>query len=100
MYEVRGQMFVTTAGRTNQEMIEAAKNVALELGIEYIPRQKRSINDLTNEQGSDCIVAGKERLELFRKENGSFPFFFHPNSAMFRIKRLQMNEHDPFVEAT
>lgn len=91
-------MFVTTAGRTNQKMIEKAIGIAKELNVEYIPRRKTSILQLQEEENSDCIVIGKERFELFGKGQ-KHPFFFHPNSAMFRIKRLLNGEHDPFVEA-
>lgn len=91
-------MFVTTAGRTNQEMIEKAREMAGNLEVDYIPRNKKSIHYLQNQANSECIVVGKERLELFGKGE-SQPFFFHPNSAMFRIKRLMNREHDPFVDA-
>ncbi|MGJ7909483.1 class I SAM-dependent methyltransferase [Neobacillus sp. LXY-1] len=91
-------MFVTTSGRTNQHLIETAIGVAETLEIPYVPRRKKSISLLQNEKDSHCIVVGKDRLELH--ETGSTePFFFHPNSAMFRIKRLINGEHDPFAEA-
>lgn len=90
-------MFITTAGRTNKQMIEKAMRTAKELGAEYIPRNKKSIKLLQMERESDCIVVGKDRFELFCLEQR--PFFFHPNSAMFRIKRLINGEHDPFAEA-
>jgi hypothetical protein len=92
-------MFVTTAGRTNQQMIEKAMENAEQLKVSYIPRQKKSIYRLQKESNSECIVVGKERLELFHKDAAQ-PFFFHPNSAMFRIKRLARGEHDPFAEAS
>lgn len=91
-------MFVTTAGRTNEYMIEKATETAAILGVEYFPRNKRSIQSLQKERDSDCIVVGKERHELFAKGERE-PFFFHPNSAMFRIKRLMKQEHDPFADA-
>lgn len=91
-------MFVTTAGRTNQQMIEKAMKTAIQLGVPYIPRKKKSIQTMQKETDSECIVVGKERLELFHKESTQ-SFFFHPNSAMFRIKRLAKGEHDPFSEA-
>ncbi|MFZ7943124.1 hypothetical protein ACO1D1_05675, partial [Neobacillus sp. 19] len=47
---------------------------------------------------SDCLVVGKDRVELFEK-GSTLPFFFHPNSAMFRIKRLLSGENDPFADA-
>jgi hypothetical protein len=91
-------MFVTTAGRTNEHMIEKATETAAILEVEYIPRNKRSIKSIQKEMDSDCIVVGKERHELFGKGERQ-PFFFHPNSAMFRIKRLMNQEHDPFADA-
>lgn len=91
-------MFVTTAGRTNDEMIVKAKETAKRLNASYIPRKKKSVLRLQDEINSDCLVVGKERLELF-PQGSSQPFFFHPNSAMFRIKRLINGEHDPFADA-
>ncbi|MCQ6277831.1 class I SAM-dependent methyltransferase [Bacillus sp. EB600] len=91
-------MFVTTAGRTNQEMIKKAREMAGNLKVDYIPRNKKSIHYLQMQANSECMVVGKERIELFGKGE-SQPFFFHPNSAMFRIKRLMKREHDPFVDA-
>lgn len=91
-------MFVTTAGRTNQEMINKANEIAANLKLPYRPRKKKSINQLQEKSNSDCLVVGKERLELYEK-GSTLPFFFHPNSAMFRIKRLLKGEHDPFSEA-
>ncbi|WP_445492994.1 class I SAM-dependent methyltransferase [Niallia sp. 03133] len=91
-------MIVTTAGRTDQVMIEQAKEIALELQLPFIPRRKKSVNLLKKEYQQDVIVIGKNRYELFLLAAQS-PFFFHPNSAVFRIKRLQNNEQDPFIEA-
>lgn len=91
-------MFVTTAGRTNQQMIEKAMEIADRLAVPYVMRRKKSVHTLQNENNSECIVVGKERLELFPLGNEQ-PFFFHPNSAMFRIKRLANGEHDPFADA-
>lgn len=91
-------MFVTTAGRTNEEMIKKAKEVALELKTSYIARNKKTVKALQNLYKEDCIVVGKERLELFSLGEND-PFFFHPSSSMFRIKRLMENGHDPFIEA-
>jgi len=91
-------MFVTTAGRTNQDMINKAIDIAANLEVPYLPRKKKSINQLQEKTNSDCLVIGKERFELFEK-GSPLPFFFHPNSAMFRIKRLLSGEHDPFADA-
>ncbi|MDQ0412018.1 class I SAM-dependent methyltransferase [Mesobacillus stamsii] len=91
-------MFVTTAGRTDEQMTAQAKMIATELGTEFIPRKKTSVSKLQEQIKDDCLVVGKERLELFPLGEIE-PFFFHPNSAMFRIKRLMSGERDPLIEA-
>lgn len=90
-------IFVTTAGRTNQDMVDQAILIAQKLEVPYVQRNKKSISHLQQKWDSSCIVVGKERLELF-EHGGTLPFFFHPNSAMFRIKRLLRGEHDPFAD--
>lgn len=91
-------MIVTTAGRTNEEMIMRAKETANIFQVPYIPRLKRSIQAVQQQAHDDCLVIGKTRLELFPFGEQE-PCFFHPNSATFRIKRLQAGERDPFIEA-
>ncbi|MED1205370.1 class I SAM-dependent methyltransferase [Heyndrickxia acidicola] len=92
-------MFVTTAGRFNTRLINEAIKAAGELGIPFQPRNGISIEKLmVKASSSSSMVVGKERIELYFK-NKEYPFFFHPNSASFRIKRLLMGEKDPFIEA-
>ncbi|WP_080845712.1 class I SAM-dependent methyltransferase [Cytobacillus gottheilii] len=91
-------MLVTTCGRPNEKNIHHAKQTAEELGVQFVPRRKRSILRIQEQENSDCIVVGKERLELYRQADPE-PFFFHPNSAMFRMKRILRDEHDPFLHA-
>ncbi|MEH7387999.1 class I SAM-dependent methyltransferase [Bacillus sp. JJ1521] len=92
-------MFVTTAGRTNDEMVDLAKKVAAELDTPYIQRNKRSIANLQVLTEEDILVVGKNRIEIYPK-HGEEPLFFHPNSAMFRMKRIMKGEHDPFIQAS
>lgn len=79
-------------------MVNRTISIANYLGVEYISRNKKSVIRLQEEWKSDCLVVGKERLELFPL-GSTQPFFFHPNSAMFRIRRLLNGEHDPFADA-
>jgi len=92
------EVIVTTAGRTTEDMIEKAKQTALELESRYVTRRKRSVLSVMEAEQEDCIVVGKNRLELYPLGEET-PFFFHPNSSMFRIKRLLKGEKDPFIEA-
>jgi hypothetical protein len=91
-------MIVTTAGRTNDEMVRQAQQIAGFMGTLYVPRKKRSVLHLMESEQDDCLVVGKNRLELYPRGEDE-PFFFHPNSAMFRVKRLLRGETDPFLEA-
>ncbi|KOP83138.1 class I SAM-dependent methyltransferase [Cytobacillus solani] len=91
-------MIITTAGRTNEEMTRQAIKVAQNLDGRFVERKKRSVQMIQQVEKEDCIVVGKERLELYPIDELE-PFFFHPNSAMFRVKRLMKGEHDPFVDA-
>jgi len=90
---------VTTAGRTSEEYILQANNISKLLDFAYIKRQKKSVSTIQKEQQANVLVVSKERLELYSYGSTS-PFFFHPNSAAFRIKRLLNGEQDSFLEAT
>jgi 16S rRNA G966 N2-methylase RsmD len=92
-------MIVTTAGRTNEEMIRFALRVALELDLPYIERNKKSIMLLQNQYKTDVLVIGKNRIEWFVLGTRD-PVFFHPNSAAFRAKRWMSGEVEPFLQAT
>ncbi|SDN06700.1 Putative SAM-dependent methyltransferase [Psychrobacillus sp. OK028] len=89
---------VTTAGRTNKEFILKAKEISINLNLPYYERKKKSVSTIQNEQQANVLVVNKERLELYTYGSTS-PFFFHPNSAAFRIKRLLQGEQDSFLES-
>jgi 16S rRNA G966 N2-methylase RsmD len=91
-------VFVTTAGRTDKDMTAKAQAIATELEVDFILRKKRSVLAIQEIVKDDCLVVGKDRLELFPL-GAQEPFFFHPNSAMFRIKRLMKGESDPLIDA-
>lgn len=88
---------VTTAGRTTEYTKQLAKNAAIHLGLPYVDRQKRNIIELQQHFQSDVLVATKSRWE-YHGLNSLEPFFFHPSSAMFRLKRLARGERDPLLE--
>lgn len=93
------ESIITTAGRTNISMIQTAKEIASLLKISYVERNKKSVEKIQQEHQANVMVVGKERLEYF--PYGSLtPFFFHPNSAAFRMKRLIKGDKDPFLLAT
>ncbi|OCA90850.1 hypothetical protein A8F94_02965 [Bacillus sp. FJAT-27225] len=91
-------MFVTTAYRVNENMLNRAKKAASDLSIPLLPRGKKSIPQMQKETGSACIVVGNESIKLYGIGEDK-PFFFHPSSAMFRVKRLIEGGTDPLIEA-
>ncbi|WP_318614457.1 class I SAM-dependent methyltransferase [Sporosarcina sp. YIM B06819] len=88
---------ITTGGRPDERSEQLAVDAAEVLGYPIIERKKRSVVRLQQEYGADVIVAGKDRFDLYRIGMDE-PFFFHPNSAAFRLKRLMKGETDPLVE--
>ena len=68
------------------------------LGYPVVERNKRSIARMQGIYNAAVLVAGMNRFELYRVGMDK-PFFFHPNSAAFRLKRLLNGEMDPLVEA-
>ncbi|MBA9027720.1 class I SAM-dependent methyltransferase [Peribacillus huizhouensis] len=91
-------MFVTTAGRTDEIHTERAKSIATQFSLPFYKRNKRSLTRMHQDYGMDCLVVGKNKLELHTISGGS-PFFFHPNIAMVRIKRMMNGEDDPYITA-
>jgi 16S rRNA G966 N2-methylase RsmD len=71
---------------------------AIIFGARYVERGKLSIAKMTSFHNCPVLLVTEERMEL-HDMNGTSPFFFHPGSAMFRVKRLLNKEPDAFVEA-
>lgn len=90
-------VIITTVMKNFKEAEIMARELAISLNSQYVPRNKKSISSLLEKEKA-VLVVGTERMELYSTP-GEKPFFFHPNSAMFRVKRLLGGECDPFVEA-
>ncbi|MDG5789033.1 class I SAM-dependent methyltransferase [Evansella sp. AB-P1] len=92
------EAIVTTAGRPSLYTIVQAKEIARKLAIPYVERNKRSVSALIKNYKVGVIVVGKDKVS-FQSETDEQPFFFHPNSAMFRAKRWLKSMDDPFIQA-
>ncbi len=88
---------ITTGGRPDERSVKLAMEASEVLGYPVVERKKRSVAKLQEVYGADVIVAGKDRFDLYRIGMEE-PFFFHPNSAAFRLKRLVNGETDPLIE--
>ncbi|WP_339216318.1 class I SAM-dependent methyltransferase [Solibacillus sp. FSL W8-0372] len=96
---MRRLTIVTTAGRPDEQSLKLAELASQELNAEIIPRQKRSVRKLAEIYDANVIVAGKNRYEYYAK-GAEAPFFFHPNSAAFRLKRVARGEEEPLLTAS
>lgn len=93
---MRRVTIVTTAGRPNLMSDELALKASEALQVDIVARKKRSIQRMHEEYKANIIVAGKNRYEYY-PYSVTLPFFFHPNSAAYRLKRLAKGESDPLV---
>lgn len=91
------KIIVTTAGRPDEQSVALALYATEKLQAEYVERKKRSVSKLQATYDADVVVAGKTRFEYFTYGTQE-PFFYHPNAAAFRLKRLAKGEEDPMVE--
>ncbi|KGR78904.1 class I SAM-dependent methyltransferase [Ureibacillus manganicus] len=89
---------VTTAGRPDDESLRLAQFACEELELPFVQRKKRSVAKISELLNANIIVAGKNRYEYY-PVGAKNAFFFHPNSAAFRLKRIARGESDPFLEA-
>lgn len=89
---------VTTAGRPDEESLQLAEHACQKLQISFVERRKKSVKKLAEQNQSNVIVAGKQRYEYY-PFGVEEPFFFHPSSAAFRLKRVARGEKDPFLQA-
>ncbi|MGD2196941.1 class I SAM-dependent methyltransferase [Lysinibacillus fusiformis] len=90
---------VTTAGRPDDVSMALAAFACQTLGATFEPRKKRSVRKMSEAFQANIIVAGKNRYDYYAY-GVEEPFFFHPNSAAFRLKRIARGEAEPFLEAT
>jgi len=89
---------VTTAGRPDDESMVLAAFACQKLNAPFEPRKKRSVRKISQELQANVVVAGKNRYEYYAF-GVQEPFFFHPNSAAFRLKRVARGEAEPFLQA-
>lgn len=90
---------MTTAGRASEETKKEAKQYAETYGCTYVPRHKRSMRRLHETYQQGIIVYSVHQLTYYA-QGMTDPFFFHPDTAMFRMKNIQKNRSDALIEAT
>ncbi|MBU8907379.1 class I SAM-dependent methyltransferase [Desertibacillus haloalkaliphilus] len=89
-------MIVTTPSRTTQRLDKKAQRMASELNIPFYPRDDQSIAVMQTIYHQDVLVVGEAKMMIYRFGSDE-PIFFHPNSAMFRVRRFVRGETDPLL---
>ena len=84
-------MIITTSSRVTETLENEALELAEDLHLDYVVRNKRSLAKLQEEYG-DVLLVTKEGLVLEYANGQSFAF--HPDTAMLRIKAPR----DPLIE--
>ncbi len=93
---------VTTPRRAGKQAEQRARAVAAELGMPFVPREERSLDEVLREAeslGRPCqavLVAGGDRLQLV---TAAGTFHYHPGIGVNRIRQLTKGRRDWLVEA-
>lgn len=94
-------MIVSTSTKGQFQLKSAAEKVAQDFNCRFIKRYKLSVEELLDKHGEEeLLLVTTTGLKYIHRKALEHPFFFHPSSAVFRIKRLVRGEIDPFIEAT
>lgn len=91
-------MIVTTGHEPGEDTLSHAAELASTLGLQVVKRSDLSLGQMRKRYGVEKIVvvsALGARLEV----PGKKPFFFHPNTSAFRIKRLMRGDTDTMLVA-
>ncbi len=82
---------VTTSLGMDEQLVARAKTIATSFGVPYIERKKQAVKRLQEQYGT-VLVVYQDRLLL--EQVGGKRLFFHPDTALLRIK----SQHDPLLE--
>lgn len=77
----------------NQILVLQAQEIAQQLNLDYQERRKRSVHSLLAETETDAVLVVYQSRLVLEEKNGQ-RFFFHPDTAMLRIK----SGRDPLLE--
>ncbi|HFI0041990.1 TPA: class I SAM-dependent methyltransferase [Streptococcus suis] len=87
------KVIVTTSLGMDEHLVQKAKNLAEELGIAYCDRRKRSVQSILVQTEADAVLVVYQDQLVLEEKTGQ-RFFFHPDTAMLRIK----SGRDPLLE--
>ncbi|MFM0854747.1 class I SAM-dependent methyltransferase [Streptococcus suis] len=87
------KIVVTTSLRMNQTLVLQAQEIAEQLNLDYQDRRKRSIQSILAKTEADAVLVVYQSQLVLEEKTGQ-KLFFHPDTAMLRIK----SGRDPLLE--
>ncbi|HFI0394298.1 TPA: class I SAM-dependent methyltransferase [Streptococcus suis] len=87
------KVIVTTSLRMNQTLVFQAQEIAEQLNLDYQDRQKRSVQSILSKTEADAVLVVYQDQLVLEEKTGQ-RFFFHPDTAVLRIK----SGRDPLLE--
>lgn len=89
-------IYVVPSLKAKEKLQEEGKAWAESQGFAYVPRGKRTIQDLMDEYGEDFLVYSSRGPQIDRPEGSHF---FSLNMAELRIQNLRKGQRDHLLEA-
>lgn len=90
-------MIVTTTYEPSDSIVERSKRLSEELKCKWVPRKKNSLDKLNSLYHDSCIfVVSSQEIKYFHSHQP--PLFFHPSTALVRVKRLIRGEKDTLIK--
>jgi 16S rRNA (guanine1516-N2)-methyltransferase len=90
-------MIVTTTYEPSESTTKQSKKLSEELNCKWVPRKKNSLVKLNSLHHESCIfVVSDKEIKYYHGDQP--PLFFHPSTAMVRVKRLIQGEQDTLVK--
>lgn len=93
------QIVLTTCLRPTDDVRIRLQHLAAteqDMDFQIVARKKLSLHALQEMYHCPVLVVDKNRLEYY-PTGAESSFFFHPSSAVFRIKQFDANGHDPLI---
>ncbi|HEL2383384.1 TPA: class I SAM-dependent methyltransferase [Streptococcus suis] len=87
------KIIVTTSLRMNHDLILQAREIAEQLNLDYQDRRKRSAQSILEKTEANAVLVVYQGQLVLEEKNGQ-RFFFHPDTAILRIK----SGRDPLLE--
>lgn len=94
-------MIITTSYEPSQMAVDFSKQLSVELQSKWVPRNNNSIRKLKEKHNMNGLWIVSNDMDIkYYHEVDQPALFFHPSTALIRIKRLLRGEKDTLMECS